>query len=222
MSSLDRFSSADVNCAPELIGTRFGRWLVLEARRGGHEGLNCLCRCDCGTERTVVKSSLVRGDSNSCGCLARELKRARYTKYDQSRLGELNIWRHMMARCTKADRSDFHYYGGRGIKVCDRWQTFENFLADMGPRPSPKHSLDRINNDGNYEPSNCRWATKGQQARNSRQAKLSFMAARVIRRLHGRLSPAELGHVFGVVEGQIKSVHAGRSWPASEEERDNV
>jgi hypothetical protein len=80
---------------------------------------------------------------------------------------EYRIWRHMLNRCYREADTDYHRWGGRGITVCDRWRySFEMFFADMGERPSPKHSIDRMNNDGNYEPSNCRWATSSEQCRN--------------------------------------------------------
>jgi hypothetical protein len=81
---------------------------------------------------------------------------------------EYRAWVHIHSRCTDSNASDYPRYGGRGIMVCERWDSFENFLADMGPRPSAKHSIDRINNDGNYEPGNCQWATTIEQANNKR------------------------------------------------------
>lgn len=88
--------------------------------------------------------------------------------HDQCNSPEYVSWRHMKQRCTNPRRKEYPHYGGRGISVCERWQTFANFIADMGLRPGPKYTLDRVNNEGNYEPDNCRWATRTEQSRNRR------------------------------------------------------
>lgn len=89
----------------------------------------------------------------------------------QHRSGEYNAWRHALSRCRNPNTHQFKDYGGRGIKVCERWLVFANFLADMGPKPTPKHTIDRINNDGNYEPGNCRWATRKENNNNTRRSR---------------------------------------------------
>jgi hypothetical protein len=157
--------------------TRFGRLVFLK-----FVGLNknkrylVLCRCDCGTEKTILLHSLITKNTISCGCYRKEVTRERATihgaKANKHITSEYDAWLSMKARCSQVDKKNYKDYGGRGIKVCDRWKdSFENFLADMGEKPTSKHSLDRINNNGNYEPSNCRWATRTQQNNNSRRNK---------------------------------------------------
>lgn len=149
-------------------GKRYGRLLVL--RRGGSDrGRNAmwLCRCDCGAEARVLGGSLRSGDTRSCGCLRRE----RVTTHGKADLPEHSVWEGMLQRCENPNDPDFRHYGGRSIKVCKSWHDFTNFYADMGPRPGVGYSIDRINNAGNYEPGNCRWASREQQMRNTRAQK---------------------------------------------------
>jgi hypothetical protein len=141
------------------------------------------CLCDCGQTVTVEAGNLVGGNSTSCGCWQQEKAREAHLTHGQS-LGaagkkpthEYSCWQNMLARCTNQNRKDWKYYGGKGIKVCERWLTsFENFFEDLGPAPSPKHSLERGNSDGNYEPRNVSWATHKQQMNNfSRNRILEF------------------------------------------------
>lgn len=122
-------------------------------------------RCDCGTEKWIFRYNLK--DTRSCGCLKPSFVREFHTKHGDSYTRTWRSWKSMLSRCRTASNSAYADYGGRGITVCDRWLSYENFRADMGERPLGT-SLDRINNDGNYEPANCRWATAVEQANNKR------------------------------------------------------
>lgn len=152
----------------DLTGQRFGRLVAQEVAGRVRRAAIWLCRCDCGQTTQVHHSNLLQGCSKSCGCLRREVTRANSTTHGQSgRSPEYQSWASMLARVRSTRGRRDTDYRQRGITVCERWHSFENFLADMGPRPAGR-SLDRIDNDGNYEPSNCRWATASEQVRNRR------------------------------------------------------
>lgn len=150
----------------------FGRltaaWPVGRAGRLGNKRIVWLCFCECGAGVLVESNNLATGHIQSCGCLKAE--HPNNQKHGKCYTPEYKAWRGMKARCTNPHATNFKYWGGRGVSVCERWlNSFENFLFDMGPRPSRNHSLDRFPNpDGNYEPKNCRWATPWQQRHNRR------------------------------------------------------
>lgn len=150
-----------------MIGSIFGRWTVVSASDEKRNRKRMwLCRCMCGTERLVVAGNLRSGVSKSCGCLHLEnihAKRFRHGRNTADRTYQ--SWSSMRDRCNNPRNAKFHRYGGRGIRVCERWNSFENFLADMGECP-PEFSIERMNNDGHYEKDNCKWASRREQSLN--------------------------------------------------------
>ncbi len=153
-----------------MVGEEFGRWAVLSyAHQDKHFRDIYLCRCSCGKEKLTAGGLLRSGRSKSCGCLHRERLTARITRHGKSHTREYQVWSTMKTRCNAPGSAKYYMYGARGIKVCQRWEnSFSAFSEDMGPRPTPQHSIDRIDNSCGYSPDNCRWATNSQQQRNMR------------------------------------------------------
>lgn len=166
----------------DLQGKRFGRLVVL--RKAGfriygklkHKFHYWLCVCDCGKQKTIAGGHLRNGHAKSCGCFQADCRKRGSVTHGDSSGGktstEYNSWCNMLQRCTNRKRPRWRDWGGRGIKVCDRWRKFKNFLEDMGRKPGPNYSIDRFpDNNGNYEPGNCRWATWQEQVANQRKRK---------------------------------------------------
>lgn len=191
----------------DFTGDRFARVVVLEEAASvfnsrGIRQRRMRCRCDCGRVFTTYAHSLRSGRTRSCGCLQRQLSVERLRTHGhgspRAKTPEYRAWLHMKDRC-RPDYEDRRNYADRGITVCEQWlNSFETFFADVGHRPSPKHTLDRINNDGPYSPENCRWATRYQQMRNTRETHLLT---------HGgeTLSVTEWAERCGVVPNSILS-----------------
>ena len=206
------------NC---LIGKKFNRLVVIERKETDkHRHIQWLCLCDCGEYIKTSGQNLKSGNTKSCGCLKKEVLKNNnhYTKHNMSKTQIYKIWIGMNQRCKNPNDKDFQKYGGRGIKVCERWQGekgFENFLKDMGPRPSDLHSIDRIDNDGNYEPSNCDWASPELQGQNRRVCKIKNMEeANYIREQYatGEFTHKEIAEAYGCSPLTIGNIINNKSW----------
>ncbi|MEO8641870.1 hypothetical protein [Pseudomonas sp.] len=188
------------------VGDIFHRLTVLAVRAEFKGGCyRHLCRCECGNEKMIGASNLELGKSKSCGCLSRETTSKRATTHGMSKRDEYQVWNRMWNRCTNPKIERYPQYGGRGISVCDEWKSFESFYADMGDKPSPSHSIGRIDNNGNYCKANCRWETAKEQGANTSRS--------IFIEIDGvRLSVPEWADKLGMNQDVIRQrVHAGVS-----------
>ena len=189
-----------------IVGRRFGKLVVVEFLGYRWHSKNYAstwkCQCDCGSERIVKRPSLISGVIKSCGCLNGRIRHRGFGT------PEYKIWSGMRQRCKYPRDPGFKNYGARGISVCERWDDFAAFLADMGQRPSADHSIDRINNEGNYEPSNCRWATAAEQNANTRANHLITFKGETLPLTHwARRTQLSRSTIFNRLK---------RGWPVSE------
>lgn len=191
----------------DLTGQRFSRLVVVSESdlKGGKR--RWLCSCDCGSEKTVYETHLIRGNTRSCGCLSTEVTAARNVEsaiHGKWQSREFYVWQSMKQRCGDRNHASWPRYGGRGIKVCDAWaNSFLTYLRDIGQRPSDKHTIDRIDNNGNYEPGNVRWATRSEQQRNRSNSRFGIV--------HGETLPApEISLRFGLPKTTVlRRLNAG-------------
>jgi len=189
-------------------GQVFGRLTVIRfLDRNGSGVPRWLCRCVCGNEKVASSEMLTKGYTQSCGCLKRERVIEAHTKHGlcRSHPKEYRAWYSMVDRCLNHECANYKNYGARGIQVCERWLQIENFIADVGPSPSRRHSLERINNNGNYEPGNVRWATPKEQAVNRR--------TNVFLTFHGEtLCLTDWARRFGMKKTAL-SLRIRKGWP---------
>jgi hypothetical protein len=153
--------------AEDLVGERFGNWEVKKRAANRQTRAVWLCECICGTLSEVYGGNLRRGLSKGCGCNWAEVHPEKF-KHGRAETKEWHAWSHLRQRCDNPNLRNYSEYGGRGITYDPAWVDFANFFADMGEAPSPEHSIDRIDNDGNYCKSNCKWSTASEQALNRR------------------------------------------------------
>ena len=155
------------------VGKQYGKLTVVSiANRQSWRNKNrhYVCKCECGVTKIINSSDLASGNVNSCGCLKKEKLRKISSTHGNSNHPLYGIWSGMIHRCTNKNIPNYKNYGGRGIYVCERWLKFDNFVSDMGNRPSQPHSIDRINNDDGYHPKNCRWSLPREQQLNKRNS----------------------------------------------------
>lgn len=210
-----------------IVGERRGRLEVLEMIYGGRNA-RVRCRCDCGGEIVALAYNFRNGNTASCGCLAQEHRSAQGRRqgaiqgklnatHGMSRTPTYIAWLEARKRCFNPKNKRYPYYGARGITMCQRWaESFDAFLADMGKRPDSALSLDRINNEGNYEPGNCRWATKLTQARNTRRVRTTWAGACEMRSRHAageRLT--DLAREFGMCHSNAQMIVTFKTWKTS-------
>ena len=201
----------------DLSNKKFHRLTVVE-RDGVTNPVRWICRCVCGEVRSVDAAKLTRGSTKSCGCLGREQAAERLKKHGLSTSSEYRIYKAMINRCYNEKVESYPRYGGRGIKVCQEWiGSFETFYRDMGARPSPDYSIERRDNNGNYCPGNCHWATRKEQANNKRNNVLHDDGTGILR------SITEIAELAGVPRATVASrVYANKGVPIMSASREPI
>ncbi len=188
----------------DLTGRNFARWRVIEFSHDGPQARFWRCQCECGVIRVVNQNNLMSHRTLSCGCLQKEVTRKVRYKHGKSNHHLYCMWQGMVARCTKPHHRDYRFYGARGIKVCKKWREFAGFLDDMEAAWSTGMTIERINVNGGYKPSNVRWASQAEQARNTRRNI-------IVNSPWGRITAAEAARKIGIA-GQVFLYRLRRGW----------
>lgn len=207
----------------DLTGKKFGRLTVIKRvpKPERVKGRNAffLCYCDCGNEKIISSLSLKRNVTNSCGCLKKELLSKRRSKHKASYTRLYKIWNGMMARCLNSKVENYKYYGERNIEICKEWLdylTFAKWARENGYKDNL--TIDRINNNGNYEPTNCQWITKSENSRKDHQgeksnnAKLTQQEVIIIRKIENKIKQKHLASFFNVSRDTIYDILSYRTW----------
>lgn len=205
---------------PDAVGRQYGRLTVVSFSHKSvpYRRSIFLCRCQCGAMKTAEFAELNKGNIRSCGCLAQEMTATRSRRHGDAAEGKLTpeymVWSSMRQRCLNPRAKPYPNYGGRGIRICKRWDKFANFLADMGRRPiGPRMTIERKNNNGNYTPSNCVWASYADQSRNRRSTRLTKGLVRTIkRRSNSGESVASIARSLSLHESTVRNVTSGIGW----------
>ena len=180
----------------------------------GRSYIRVNCKCDCGNIVIIIYASLISGHTTSCGCAKHEICGLATKTHGMTNSKEYATWSRMIHRCYNENNTRYSMYGGREIKVCPEWlDSFETFYKDLGPAPSPQHSIDRIDVNGNYTPSNVKWSTAKEQARNKTSSKLDEKIANEIRiRLANGEKGVDLAEEFCVTTAMISRVKLNQAW----------
>lgn len=198
----------------DLAGRTFGRLTIVRVVGIGKYGhTQWLCKCACGNKVIVSGSSINAGATKSCGCLQKEMAKKANLIHGMHRTPTHDSWGNMKDRCNNPKNKRYKDWGGRGIKVCEMWNKFTNFLVDMGEKPEGL-TIDRIDNDGNYEPGNCRWATRKEQSRNGSRTKLNPLKVQIIKKLlqESQLMQKDIADIFNVSGKTVYSIKTGKTW----------
>lgn len=186
----------------DLTRRKINKWTVIKIAQRRRRVIYWLCECECGTVRAVGGGNLRSGRSKGCGC---DRRGGFLPTHGKTGTKIHRTWGMMRSRCANQKLASWKNYGARGIRVCKRWDRFENFYADMGEPPTANHSIERINNDGNYEPGNCRWATREEQNRNTRRTRFYEMNG-------VKKTPAEWAEAHGLPAKAVRK-RLWKGWP---------
>jgi len=200
--------------ALELTNQRFGKLIVIKRMGNNKWGGSCwLCKCDCGNITEVRVNHLTSGHTKSCRCIKIETFKKTHGYYIYGTPKIYETWHSMIQRCNNKNSMSYKWYGARGIKVCERWKDFNNFFEDMGKKPDGL-TIERKDNDGNYEPDICKWATQKENNRNNRGTKLNPLKVKIIKKLlkESYLTQTNIGDIFGVHNTTISKINLGKCW----------